>query len=185
MRSRACAAPRTRSTTASSTRTRSCRSRSSTRKGETQVDIDEAAGQGPSRQDPAAEARLRQGRHDHRGDLSSISDGAAALVLTRAERRDEAGQAADRAHRRHTPRMRRSRRSSPSAPVGAIQKVLDKAGWNVARRRPVRGQRGVRLRRHVRDAGPRHPARQDQRQRRRDRARSPDRRQRRAHHRPR
>ena len=40
--------------------------------------------QGPPRQNPDAEARLCQGRHDHRGDISSISDGAAAVVLSRA-----------------------------------------------------------------------------------------------------
>ena len=62
---------------------------------------------------------------------SSISDGAAAVVLTTASRRQGPGPDPGRAHRRH----RRPRAASPReftiAPVGAIEKVLKKAGWSV------------------------------------------------------
>ena len=89
-----------------------------------------AAGQGQSREDPAAEARLRQGRHDHRGDRSSISDGAAALVLTRQSVADKLGKkpvARVVAHAAHAQEPAKF----TTAPVPAIQKVLDKAGWTV------------------------------------------------------
>ena len=47
---------------------------------------------------PTLKARLRQGRHDHRGvNASSISDGAAALVMTRASSvAEKLGSQADR-----------------------------------------------------------------------------------------
>ena len=66
--------------------------------------------------------------------------------------------------------------SSPPRRCPAMQKCLKRAGWSRRRRRPVRGQRGLRRGRHDRRARPRHRPRQAQRQRRRLRARPPDRR---------
>ena len=90
-----------------------------------------AAGQGQSRQDPAAESRLRQGRHDHRRDLlvdqrrrrRAGADPRRASPTSSARRRSRASSP--------TPPTRRSRRSSPPRRCRAIQKVLDKAGWSV------------------------------------------------------
>ena len=110
---------------------------------------------------------------------SSISDGAAALVLTRQSVADKLGlkpvaRIVGHAAHAHEPAKFTTapcRRDAEGAREGRLER---------RRRRPVRGQRGLRLRRDDRDARPRHPARQDQRQRRRHRARPPDRRLRRA-----
>ena len=106
---------------------------------------------------------------------SSISDGAAALVLTRQSVADRLGlkpiaRIVGHAAHAHEPAK------FTTAPVGAMTKALKQAGWDARRGRSLRGQRGLRLRRDDRDARPRHPPRQDQRPRRRDRARPPDRR---------
>ncbi len=73
---------------------------------------------------------------------SSISDGAAALVMMRASTAGKMGckpLARVLAHSVHA--------QAPdwftTAPVGAIDKVLAKTGWKVRRRRPVGNQRGV------------------------------------------
>ena len=103
-----------------------------------------AAVQGQARQDPGAEAGVQEGRHDHRRhSSSSISDGAAALVLMRESTADKTRlQPIARivAHAVHA----QAPEWFTTAPVGAIEKVLKKAGWSSRRRRPVGGQRGVR-----------------------------------------
>lgn len=102
-----------------------------TRKGEVQVDTDEQ----PGRSDVAKIPALRPAFRKENGTItaassSSISDGAAALVLLSAE---------DATKRGLTPLARIVSHATHSqepewfttAPVGAIQKVLDKAGWKV------------------------------------------------------
>ena len=76
---------------------------------------------------------------------SSISDGAAALVLMRASTAEAPGAVAGSADR--WPRRPRARAPGlfTTAPVPAMRKALAKrAGWSVGRHRSVRGQRGVR-----------------------------------------
>ena len=172
------AAPSRRSRAAPST-ARSSPSRSPAARGPMTVDTDEQPAKGDASQDPDAEARLRQGRHDHRRqrlvDLRRRRGAGADPPERRRPARPQAGRA-DRRHAAHAHEPaqvhhRPGRRDAEGARQGRLEG---------RRRRPVRGQRGLRLRRHDRDARPRHPARQDQRPRRRDRARPPDRRQRRA-----
>ena len=80
------------------------------RGGDTIVDTDEAPGTRPSRQDPAAEARLPQGRHDHRRDQlvdfrRRRGDGP-DQGIDRQGKGPDAGRA-DRRHRRPRARARR------------------------------------------------------------------------------
>ena len=71
-----------------------------------------AAGQGQSREDPAAQGRLRQGRHDHRGDLIFDQRRCRGAGADAPERRRQARQDSRSRASSHTPRTRRSRRSS-------------------------------------------------------------------------
>ena len=108
------------------------------------------------------------------GNSSQISDGAAAVMWMSRERAAAAG---------IKPRARIKARvlvgSDPyyhlDGPVDATAAVLKKAGHVDQRHRPVRVQRGLRLRRAVVAEGARHRPGQDQRQRRRDRSRPPGR----------
>jgi acetyl-CoA C-acetyltransferase len=62
---------------------------------------------------------------------SSISDGAAALVLmprSEAERRGVAPLAEIRAHASHA----QAPSAFPTAPIGALRKLMDKTGWSLA-----------------------------------------------------
>jgi acetyl-CoA C-acetyltransferase len=62
---------------------------------------------------------------------SSISDGAAALLLMRrseAEARGIAPLAAIRAHATHA----QAPSQFPTAPIGALRKLMDKTGWSLA-----------------------------------------------------
>ena len=108
------------------------------------------------------------------GNASQISDGAAAVVVTSREKADELGAHADRRARelRHG---RRPRHVAAHAAVARDQARARADRRHGLRHRPVRAQRGVRRRRARVDARPRHHRRHRQRQRRRDRARPPDR----------
>ena len=75
---------------------------------------------------------------------SSISDGAAALVLMRESHRGAARRRSRSRASSPTPCTRRRPSWFTTAPVGAIEKVLKKAGWERQGRRPVGGQRGLR-----------------------------------------
>jgi acetyl-CoA C-acetyltransferase len=147
-----------------------------TRKGEDVVDLRRAARQGQPGEDPRPEARLRQGRHHHRRQRSSISDGAAALVLTRRASPTAQGREAGRPHRRHA-----AHAQAPAeftiAPIGAVHKALEKAGWSVGDVDLFEVNEAFACVAMIamRDLG---IAREDQRPRRRHRARPPDRRQR-------
>ena len=99
-----------------------------TKKGEVEVSTDEQ----PMRSDPAKIPTLRPAFTKDgtvtAANSSSISDGAAALVLTSAATADKRGlkpiaRIVAQASNAHEPQW------FTSAPVGAIQKVLKQAGW--------------------------------------------------------
>jgi len=104
----------------------------SSRKGDVQVDTDEQ----PSRSDIAKIPTLKAAFRKENGTItaassSSISDGAAALVLLSA---DDANKRSLKPLARIVAHATHSQEPEwfTTAPVGAIQKVLDKAGWKVA-----------------------------------------------------
>ncbi len=101
------------------------------RAGETIVDTDEAPGKGKPDKIPALKPAFAKDGTITAATSSSISDGAAALVLTRASVASADGL---------TPVARivamaahaQAPKDFTTAPVGAINKLLDKAGWSVA-----------------------------------------------------
>ncbi|MFP5329112.1 MAG: acetyl-CoA C-acyltransferase [Alphaproteobacteria bacterium] len=101
-----------------------------TRKGEVVVDTDEQPGKGNPEKIPQLKAAFAKDGTITAATSSSISDGAAALVLTRESVANTLGKApiarvvAHAAHAQEPAKF-------TSAPVPAIQKVLEKAGWNV------------------------------------------------------
>ncbi len=127
------------------------------RGGETVVDTDEAPGRGRPDKIPDSEAGVRQGRHDHRRDqLVDFRRRRRAGPDPPVRRRRQGAEAgrADRRFRRPRPgavriHHRPGRSDRESAEEGRLER---------RRRRPVGSQRSLRLRRHVRDARPRHPA---------------------------
>ncbi len=100
------------------------------RKGEVTVDVDEQPGKGNPEKIPQLKAAFAKDGTITAATSSSISDGAAALVLTRQSVADKLGQkpiARVVAHAAHAQEPAKF----TSAPVPAIQKVLEKAGWSV------------------------------------------------------
>lgn len=101
-----------------------------TRAGEVVVDKDEAPGKGRPDKIPALKPAFAKDGTITAASSSSISDGAAAVVLTRASIAAEKGLTpvatviATAAHAQEPAAF-------TTAPVGAIQKVLAKAGWTV------------------------------------------------------
>jgi acetyl-CoA C-acetyltransferase len=101
-----------------------------TRKGEVTVDTDEQPGKGNPEKIPQLKAAFAKDGTITAATSSSISDGAAALVLTRqslAERQNRQPVARIVAMAAHA----QAPEDFTTAPVGAIRKVLDKAGWSV------------------------------------------------------
>jgi acetyl-CoA C-acetyltransferase len=101
-----------------------------TRKGEVTVDKDEQPGKGNPEKIPQLKAAFAKDGTITAATSSSISDGAAALVLTRQSVADKLGKtpiARVVAHAAHAQEPSKF----TSAPVPAIQKVLEKAGWAV------------------------------------------------------
>ena len=101
-----------------------------TRKGEVTVDRDEQPGKGNPEKIPQLKAAFAKDGTITAATSSSISDGAAALVLTRQSVADKLGKqpiARVVAHAAHA----QAPEKFTSAPVPAIQKVLDQAGWSV------------------------------------------------------
>ena len=101
-----------------------------TRKGEVRVDTDEQPGKGNPEKIPQLKAAFAKDGTITAATSSSISDGAAALVLTRQSVADKLGKspiARVVAHAAHAQEPSKF----TSAPVPAIQKVLEKAGWSV------------------------------------------------------
>jgi acetyl-CoA C-acetyltransferase len=101
-----------------------------TRKGEVTVDVDEQPGKGNPEKIPQLKAAFAKDGTITAATSSSISDGAAALVLTRKSVADKLGKkpiARVVAHAAHAQEPAKF----TSAPVPAIEKVLEKAGWSV------------------------------------------------------
>lgn len=100
------------------------------RGGETLVEIDEQPGKARLDKIPSLKPAFRKDGTVTPANSSSISDGAAALVLMRRSTADKLGikpLAAIRGHvtHAHEPQL------FPTAPVGAMRKLLDKCGWSV------------------------------------------------------
>jgi len=101
-----------------------------TRKGEVTVDTDEAPGKANPAKIPELRAAFAKEGTITAATSSSISDGAAAVVLTRestakAEGKQPVARIVAMAAHAQEPK------DFTTAPVGAIQKVLKKAGWSV------------------------------------------------------
>ncbi len=100
-----------------------------TRKAEASVDSDEQPRTANLDKIPKLRPAFREGGTVTAANSSSISDGAAALVLMKrseAERRGLAPLAVIRGHATHAQAPARF----TTAPIGAIGKVLDKVGWS-------------------------------------------------------
>jgi acetyl-CoA C-acetyltransferase len=101
-----------------------------TRKGDIVVDTDEQPGKGMPDKIPALRPAFAKDGTITAATSSSISDGAAALVLTRQSVADTRGQKAIArivAHAAHA----HEPSAFTTAPVGAITKCLEKAGWSI------------------------------------------------------
>ncbi|WP_419828158.1 acetyl-CoA C-acyltransferase [Sphingomonas sp.] len=101
-----------------------------TRKGEVQIDKDEQPAKGDIAKIPTLKAAFAKEGTITAANASSISDGAAAIVMTRKSTADERGLspvATVVAHAAHA----RAPAQFTTAPVGAIQEVLRKAGWSI------------------------------------------------------
>jgi acetyl-CoA C-acetyltransferase len=100
-----------------------------TRKAEARVDSDEQPRTANLDKIPKLKPAFREGGTVTAANSSSISDGAAALVLMKrseAERRGLAPLAVIRGHATYA----RAPARFTTAPIGAIEKVLDKVGWS-------------------------------------------------------
>jgi acetyl-CoA C-acetyltransferase len=100
------------------------------RAGETIVDTDEAPGKGRPDKIPQLKPAFDKDGTITAATSSSISDGAAAVVLTResvAAAKGAKPVARIVAHAAHA----QAPKDFTTAPVGAIQKCLDKAGWKI------------------------------------------------------
>ncbi|WP_068089131.1 acetyl-CoA C-acyltransferase [Novosphingobium rosa] len=101
-----------------------------TRAGEVVVDTDEQPGKGRPDKIPTLRAAFAKDGTITAASSSSISDGAAAMVLARASTAEAKGLkpvarlVATAAHAQEP-------REFTIAPVGAVKKVLDKAGWSI------------------------------------------------------
>jgi acetyl-CoA C-acetyltransferase len=102
-----------------------------TRAGDVIVDTDEQPGKGKPEKIPTLKPAFAKDGTITAASSSSISDGAAAMVLTRESVAKEKGLTpvarvvAVSAHAHEPQRF-------PTTPVGAITKLLDKAGWQLA-----------------------------------------------------
>ena len=149
-------------------------------KSETLVATDEQPPKARPEKIPTLKPAFRDGGTVTAANSSSISDGAAALIMMReseAEKRGAAPLARVVAHATHAA----APKDFPTAPIGALEKAVREDRLEHGFRRPLRDQRSLRRRRHGGDARPRPAARKGQRQRRRLRARPSDRRLGRAH----
>ena len=101
------------------------------RSGESQVIRDEQPGKAKPEKIPHLKPAFREGGTVTAANSSSISDGAAALVLMRrseAARRKLAVRAEIRAHASHA----QEPAWFTTAPIGAVRKVLERTGWSAS-----------------------------------------------------
>ncbi len=101
-----------------------------TRKGEVIVDTDEQPGKGNPEKIPQLKAAFAKDGTITAATSSSISDGAAALVLTRQSVADKLGAKPIARVVAHAAAAQEPSKFT-SAPVPAINTVLEKAGWSV------------------------------------------------------
>jgi acetyl-CoA C-acetyltransferase len=101
-----------------------------TRKGEVTVDVDEQPGKGNPEKIPQLRAAFAKDGRITAATSSSISDGAAALVLTRESVAEKLGKKPIARVVAHAAAAQEPARFT-SAPVPALHKVLEKAGWTV------------------------------------------------------
>lgn len=102
----------------------------SSRRGDTVVDTDEAPGRANPDRIPTLRPAFKKDGTVTAANASSISDGAAALVLMRASTAEKLGAkpiAKIVAHSQHA----HEPEWFTTAPVGAVRKLLDKAGWTL------------------------------------------------------
>lgn len=102
-----------------------------TRKGDVIVDTDEAPGKGMPDKIPTLKPAFAKDGTITAATSSSISDGAAALVLTRASVASANGQTPIARIVGHTAHAQEPS-AFTTAPVGAINKLMTKTGWSVA-----------------------------------------------------
>jgi acetyl-CoA C-acetyltransferase len=102
-----------------------------TRKGSETVDQDEQPLKGDPSKIPGLRPAFSKDGTITAANASSISDGAAALVLTRASTAEAKGLKPVARIVAHTAHAREPAQFT-TAPVGAIERLLDKAGWKVA-----------------------------------------------------
>jgi acetyl-CoA C-acetyltransferase len=100
------------------------------RKGEVTVDVDEQPGKGNPEKIPQLRAAFAKDGRITAATSSSISDGAAALVLTRQSVADKLGKKPVARVVAHAAAAQEPAKFT-SAPVPALHKVLEKAGWSV------------------------------------------------------
>ena len=101
-----------------------------TRKGETLIEADEQPGKARPEKIPHLKPAFARDGTVTAANASSISDGAAALVVTSGATAEEKGlspraRILGHASHSHAPQW------FTTAPVGAMQKVLEAAGWSV------------------------------------------------------
>ena len=101
------------------------------RGGDTVIATDEAPGKAKPEKIPSLRPAFKKDGTVTAANASSISDGAAALVLMRASTADKLGvkpiaKVVSQAQHSHDPEW------FTTAPVGAIEKCLEKAGWSTA-----------------------------------------------------
>ena len=99
------------------------------RKGETRIELDEQPRKAKPDKIPSLKPAFREGGTVTAANSSSISDGAAALVLMRrseAERRGLTPRAVIRGHATHA----QAPAWFTTAPIGAMKRLFDKTGWS-------------------------------------------------------
>jgi acetyl-CoA C-acetyltransferase len=99
------------------------------RRGDTEIEIDEQPGKARFDKIPTLRPAFKKDGTVTAANASSISDGAAAVVMMRAseaEKRDLTPLATLKAHSNHA----HEPEWFTTAPVKAVEKVLDKAGWS-------------------------------------------------------
>ncbi len=101
------------------------------RKGAVTVGLDEQPGKAQPDKIPTLKAAFREGGTVTAANSSSISDGAAALVLMRRSEADKRGLAPLGTILGHST-FAGLPSKFPSAPVGAVKALLDKVGWRAA-----------------------------------------------------